>query len=252
MVLATVGATRVKNARSTESGVNVSDPERLISAVSGGVLALYGLKRRDWRGLTLALLGAELVRRGASGHCRVYSALGVSSADADEHPPQRAPGELVSIAATVDARKSIKIERSISIARPREELFAIWRDFTRLPDYIEDLESVTPTGNGQSHWVARIPGDKRVEWDSEMVNEIPGELIAWKTIGDPDVKHAGSVHFTNAPGGRETEMRIVVDYEPPGGRAGALLAAFARTFGQEPDSKIREGLRQFKARVEGS
>jgi uncharacterized membrane protein len=252
MVLATVGATRVKDARSTESGVNVSNPERLLSGVAGGVLALYGLKRRDWRGLTLALLGAELLRRGASGHCLVYSALGVSSADRDEHPPQRAPGELVSAAATVDARKSIKIERSISIARPREELFSMWRDFRRLPEYIEDLESVTPTGNGRSHWVARIPGDKRVEWDSEMVNEIPGELIAWKTVGDPDVKHAGSVHFTNAPGGRETEMRIVVDYEPPGGRAGALLAAFARTFGQEPDSKIREGLRQFKARVEES
>ncbi len=252
MVLATVGATRVQNARSTESGVNVSSPERLLSAVLGGVLALYGLNRRDWRGLTLALLGAELVRRGASGHCRVYSALGVSSADQDLHPPQRAPGELVSAAATVDARKAIKIEHSISIARPRDELFAIWRDFRRLPEYIEDLESVTSTGNGRSHWVARLPGEKRVEWDSEMVNEIPGELIAWKTVGDPDVKHAGSVHFTNAPGGRETEMRIVVDYEPPGGRAGALLAAFARTFGQEPDSKIREGLRQFKTRVEAS
>jgi uncharacterized membrane protein len=71
-----------------------------------------------------------------------------------------------------------------------------------LPEFVEDLELVTTMGNGRSHWVARLPGAKRVEWDSEMVNEIPGQLIAWKTVGDPDVKHAGSVHFTDASGAR--------------------------------------------------
>jgi uncharacterized membrane protein len=250
MVLATAGERRVDHDRSAHGGINVGDPERLVSAVAGGALALYGLKRRGWSGLSLAALGAELIRRGASGHCRVYGALGMSTATGGTRIEPRAPGEIVSDAATVDARKAIKIERSITIARPRAELFAIWRNFDRLPEFIPDLESVTTLGGGRSHWVARVPGGKRVEWDSEVINELPGELIAWKTVGEPDVAHAGSVHFTDSPGGRGTEMRIVLDYEPPGGKLGALLAAFTRLFGQAPDSKIQEDLRRFKMTVE--
>jgi len=250
MVLATAGARRVQDARSPRNGVNVSDPERVVSAISGGILALYGVQQRGWRGAGLALLGAELLRRGASGHCNVYYALGVSTADNDVHPEQRAPGEVVSAAATVNARRAVKIERSVTIARPRSEVYATWRDFERLPEFIQDLESVTTSGDGRSHWVAKVPGQKRVEWDSEIVNEIPGELIAWKTVGEPDVAHAGSVHFTDAPGGRGTEVRIVVDYEPPGGKVGALVAGVSRLFGQAPDSRIREDLRQFKMKLE--
>jgi uncharacterized membrane protein len=136
------------------------------------------------------------------------------------------------------------------IDRRREELFAIWRNFDRLPSFISELESVTSLGNGRSHWVAKLPGEKRVEWDAEIVNEIPGQLVAWKTIGDPDVAHAGSVHFTDAPSGRGTDMRIVLDYEPPGGRLGALVAAFTRHFGQDPDTKIRAELERFRVAVE--
>ena len=165
------------------------------------------------------------------------------------HIEPRARGEIVSNAATVDARKAIKIEERISIDRPREELFRVWRNFEQLPDYADDLESVTALGDGRSHWVARAPGGKRVEWDSEMVNEIPGELIAWKTVGDPDVAHAGSIHFRDLAAGT-TELRIIVDYEPPGGRLGSLLHAFTRVFGQSLEQKIRTDLENFKERVE--
>jgi len=161
----------------------------------------------------------------------------------------RAPGEIVSAAATVDARKAIKIEEHITIDRSRDELFRIWRNFEQLPKYADDLESVTAVGDGRTHWVARVPGGKRVEWDSEMVNEIPGELIAWKTVGNPDVAHAGSVHFRDAASGT-TDVRIVVDYEPPGGRLGALVHAFTKLFGQSPEQKIPGDLRKFKERVE--
>jgi uncharacterized membrane protein len=165
------------------------------------------------------------------------------------HIEPRSPGEIVSAAATVDARKAIKIEEIVTIELPRERLFRLWHDFERLPNYIDDLESVEALGDGRTHWVARIPNGRRVEWDSEMVNEIPGELIAWKTVGLPDVAHAGSVHFRDA--GRDaTEFRIVVDYEPPGGRLGTLARAFARLFGQSPEQKIRDDLRRFKDRVE--
>lgn len=165
------------------------------------------------------------------------------------HIEPRARGEIVSDAATVDARKAIKIEERIVIDRSRDELFRLWRNFEQLPNYVDELESVTALGDGRSHWVARAPGGNPVEWDSEMVNEIPGELIAWKTIGNPDVSHAGSVHFRELAGGT-TEVRIVVDYEPPGGRLGGLVHAFTKVFGQSPEQKIRGDLEKFKERVE--
>ena len=95
-----------------------------------------------------------------------------------------------------------------------------------------------------------MPGGKRVEWDAELVNDIPNELIAWKTVGHPDVAHAGSVHFDPAADTRATDMRFIIDYEPPAGRLGALVAAFTRLFGQSPESKIRADLQRFKERVE--
>ena len=254
MVLATTGERRVSHDRSANGGVNVSGPERLASLLAGGALAAFGFRRHDWRGVSATLLGAELIRRGATGHCVVYGALGVDSAhrgDGDTaRIPPRAPGEIVGNAATVDARNAIKVERSITIDRPRAELFAIWRDFERLPEFIPELESVARTGNGRSHWIARAPGGKRVEWDAEVINEIRGELVAWKTVGDPDIAHAGSVHFKDVVEGRSTEMRLVVDYEPPGGKLGAMLAAFTRLFGEAPDAKVREALRGFKEAVE--
>jgi uncharacterized membrane protein len=250
MVMATAGVTRVDDTHAGHDGINVGKPERVVSMLSGGALALLGLQRRGLGGLSLALLGAELVRRGATGHCRLYDAMGMSTATDDGTPAPRARGELVSDAATVDARRSIKIERSITIDKPRDAVYEIWRDFAGLASYFPDLESVTTLGNGRSHWVAIAPGGKRVEWDSELVNVIPGELIAWKTVGDSDISHAGSVHFKDAPGGRGTEMRVEVDYEPPGGRLGALLTKFAGVFHQSPDAKIREDLRRFKMQLE--
>jgi len=208
--------------------------------LSGGALALYGLRRRDLRGLALAGFGAALVRRGASGHCGVYGALGVSTAD-----------HLTGRAATVDARRAIKIERSITIDRPCDSLYAIWRDLERLPEYVEHLASVRRLGDGRAHWIARLSGDERIEWDSEIVNDVPGRLIAWKTVGQPDIAHAGSVHFTDAPGGGAV-MRVVIDYEPPGGRLGMLVAAFTRRFGRAPEGLIEDELRHFKTRVEAS
>ena len=113
---------------------------------------------------------------------------------------------------------------------------------------LDDLESVTDLGDGHSHWVALGPGNARVEWDSEIVNDIPGELIAWKTIGTPDIAHAGSVHFTARAGGRVTVVRLVMDYEPPGGRFSAFAAKF---IGESPDERVDADLRRLKSLLEG-
>lgn len=245
MVLATEGVTRVHGATDAD-GKNVGDGERVFSVVAGGALALAGARRRDLAGLGLALVGAALVRRGATGHCDVYQQLGVSTADG-RSVPRRAPGEIVSRAATVDARRAIKVERSVTVARPADELYALWRDFERLPRFMRHLVDVRNEDATHSHWVARLDGGKTVEWDSEIVNDIPGQLIAWKTVGDPDVAHAGSVHFTAAPGDRGTIVRVVLDYEPP---AAGMIASIARLFGHAPSQLVAEELRRFKRLAE--
>jgi uncharacterized membrane protein len=165
------------------------------------------------------------------------------------HPTktQRPAHDLASAAATVDARNAIKVERSVTVNAPREMLYAFWRDFTNHPRFLKYVESVRVLDDRRSHWTMVMPGGRRVEWDSEIVNDQLDELIAWKTVGASDVIHAGSVHFDEVPGGRVTRVRWVMDYEPPGGPSGHLMS---KVLGVSPEQLIDEDLRRFKLLME--
>jgi uncharacterized membrane protein len=216
--------------------VNVAPWERWASAVGGLAIALAGLRRRGVPGLLLAAAGAELMRRGATGHCRLYAALETGTAG-----PVRSP------VASVPHDQGIRVERAVTIQRPREELYRFWRRLENLPDFMEHLESVRDVGGGRSVWVARGPLGRRVEWEAEIVNERENELLAWRTVQGSDVDHAGSVQFRDAPGGRGTEVKVVMEYRPPAGKLGATVAGLA---GENPDRQVREDLRRFKQRME--
>ena len=226
---------------------NVARGERIGSVALGTALVGFGIRRRDPAGLVAALFGGYFIARGATGRCPVYQALGVStgSADAVLHSAER--DDVTGRAATVNARKAVKVERSVTIERPREELFAFWRNFENLPRFMEHLVSVRVDSPTRSHWIAKAPAGKSVEWDAEIVNEVPNEIIAWKSVEEPDVPNAGAVNFADAPGGRGTTVRVTLDYEPPAGRIGAILSHF---FSEEPDRQIREDLRKFKQLME--
>src|SRR5262245_46531696 len=86
-----------------ETDVNVSDPERWASSVSGGALAAYGLKKGGLGGLSLALLGGGLVYRGITGHCPVYEAVHLNTAT------EKGSG------ASVKHGEGIKVTRSVTI-----------------------------------------------------------------------------------------------------------------------------------------
>jgi uncharacterized membrane protein len=254
MVLATAGASRSLHAAYDDSADderatlhNVARPERIASVALGTALIALALRRRDASGVAAALLGGVFVHRGTTGNCMVYRTLGVSTESADallDRPRRR---DVTSRAATVNARKAIKVERSVTILRDRSELFAFWRNFENLPFFMEHLIAVRQDFDGRSHWVAKAPGGGTVEWDAVLVNEIPDELIAWKTVGDADVANAGSVRFSDAPSGRGTVVRVSFDFEPPAGRVGNLIA---RVFGEDPDRQVREDLRKFKQLME--
>jgi uncharacterized membrane protein len=216
------------------SAINVGDGERWLSMFGGSVLGLYGLSRRSLGGLALAAAGGALVWRGIRGHCNVYQTLGISTAA--EHGP----------ATSVPAGHGVKIEESITINKPASELFRFWRDFENLGRFMEHLESVRVEGN-RSHWIACGPLGTHFEWDAEIITERPNELIGWRSLPGSEIDAAGSVHFRELPGDRGTEVRVVLKYDPPAGKAGA---AVARLFGQSPQAQIREDLRRLKQYME--
>ena len=258
MVLAIAGPRRVgrtsSNAGEGRTGrgrltQNVAKPERIGSVALGVGLVGYGLRRRDPIGLIVALVGGALLRRGATGHCSVYQALGVSTGPADDVLDAPVHDDVTGRAATVNARKAVKVEHSVTIDRPRAELFAFWRNFENLPRFMDHLVSVRVDSRTRSHWTAKAPVGQTVEWDAEIVNEVPDSIIAWKSVGDPDVANAGAVNFSDAAGGQGTVVRVTLDYEPPGGKLGAMLS---HVINEEPDQQVRDDLRRFKQLMEST
>lgn len=143
--------------------------------------------------------------------------------------------------------RDVHIETSIAIDKSTEELYAFWRDFTNLPLFMKNLESVSQLDPTRSHWVAKGPAGARVEWDAEIYNEKENELIAWRSLENADVVNAGSVRFQAGPEGRGTFVRVTVNYNPPAGKLGTNLAAI---LGAEPARLIKEDLRRLKQTLE--
>lgn len=218
------------------SRVNVGRGERLFSAVVGGLLAAYGLKRRGRAGYGMAAVGAEMLYRSATGHCHAYSALGISTHD------ERTIGEPV----VINHDKAVEVRRSIDVARPREELFAVWRDFSKLPHFMTHLERVDVLSSTKSHWVTKAPIGMTVEWDAEIVGERANEWIAWQSVEPSQVPNNGTVMFRDAPSGG-TEIFVTLEAQPPAGKIGALVA---RMFGKSPDRQVRMALERFKEMAE--
>ncbi|HMJ91770.1 MAG TPA: SRPBCC family protein [Candidatus Acidoferrum sp.] len=147
---------------------------------------------------------------------------------------------------SVHGNKGTRVEKVVTINRRPEELFSFWRNFENLPRVMEHIESVECQDRRRSHWRLRWPKNKVVEWDAEIINEHPNELIAWRTLEGSDVQHAGSIRFTPAPGARGTEVKLAVEYET------SKFANFlAKVFRRSPEQQIEEDLRRFKQLMEG-
>lgn len=228
---------RAMKRQGMEQHTNVGGSERVVSALAGGLLAMWGMRRKGTLGYGAAALGAELLYRGVSGHCKAYSAMGISTQESRER------GQPLD----VDHGKSVDVRHSIRISRPREELYAIWRDFSTLPQFMEHLERVEVLTPTVSHWVTKGPAGTSVEWDAEIVDERHGEWIAWRSIEPAQVPNNGTVMFRETPGGG-TEVMVALEAQPPAGKLGDLVA---RMFGRSPDRQVRMALERFKEMAEG-
>ncbi len=218
------------------SRANIAESERLPSLVLGGCLTAFGLVQRTPASIALGALGAMMIYRGVTSHCPINSALGVNRAPADHNPD-----------AVIGHLEGIKVDKSVTIVKPQEELYGYWKNFENLPTFMDHLVAVTNLDNKRSHWVAKAPAGRTVEWDEEIINEVEKSVIAWKTTGDADITHAGAVTFKPAVGGRGTVVRVELEYKAPGGTVGALAA---KLFGEEPSIQVESDLRHFKQLME--
>jgi uncharacterized membrane protein len=201
--------------------------------------------------MDLALLGTEL-RSDTADRNRVAMAtaavLGVTVLDviAGRRLSEQSDGGARN-GAGATKRRGVHVTRSITVNRSPEEIYTFWRNFENLPRFMDHLESVRVLGERRSHWKAKAPAGTSVEWDAEILDDVPSQLISWRSTENADVPNAGSVHFVPAPGGRGTEVHVELQYNPPGGAVGA---AVAKLFGEEPGQQIGGDLRRFKQVIE--
>jgi uncharacterized membrane protein len=197
------------------------NPEKWITVVAGATLAAYGLTRRSLPGLAIAGLGGALIAAGfrqTNGNGRQKGEDNVS----------------------VPYGRGVRVEEAVTIDQTPEALYSFWRNFENLPRFMSHLVSVQVIDSRRSHWKAKGPAGTDVEWDAEIIHEEPNRLIGWRSIPGSEVDHAGSVHFTPAGDIGGTEVRVILRYDPPAGKLGAMVA---KAFGKDPGSEVREDLR---------
>ncbi|ABA24095.1 cyclase/dehydrase [Trichormus variabilis ATCC 29413] len=201
-----------------------SDTERWASLIGGGALVLLGLRQASLRGVLTALAGGGLIYQGATKQSTIQQA-------------QEAIG----------INKPIKVEKTVTINKPADELYRYWHNFENLPTFMKHLKSVKVYNEKRSHWIANAPLGNSVEWDADILEDRENEFISWASVEGADVENSGFVRFQKAPGDRGTEVKVVLEYNPPGG---ALAAVVAKLFGEEPEQQIGDELRRFKMLME--
>jgi uncharacterized membrane protein len=149
--------------------------------------------------------------------------------------------------ASLKSGEGEKMEKSVTINRSPDEIYAFWRQLENLPRFMQHIRSVTDLGNGISHWVVKTDQDRNLEWDAKLIEDKPGQMLSWQSLEGADLDNAGSVWFTPAGGGRGTVVKVSMKYSPPGGKLGALIAKF---FGDSAEKQMAEDLFRLKSLLE--
>ena len=189
----------------------------------------YGLSRRSVSGVAIAAAAAPLAYRGVTG---AWPGLANGASD-------------TRVALAGD--RGIHVRDAIRLEVPVEVVYGFWRRLENLPRFMTHVKQVTDLGGGRSHWVADGPAGTSVEWDAEIINEVPEKVIGWRSIAGSDIATAGSVHFSTVRQGRSTQVAVHLQYSAPGGAAARWLAW---ALGRDPAHMIREDLRRVKQLLE--
>lgn len=204
---------------------NVSPAERGASLLAGAYFLYDALAKEKKSGLE-AVLAGYLLYRGASGNCFVYNAIGKTKPD--------------------NRSRNVNIQIRQIVNKPREEVYAFWRNLENLPLFMEHLESVDNLNDSISVWEANIPGNMgTIRWKSEIVKERENELLGWQSLPGSSIENAGKVEFRDA--GDATELHVVISYHAPGGIPGESAA---RLLNPVFEDMVEEDIRNFKWFIE--
>ena len=197
--------------------------------------------------MDLALLGAGFAGRRTNRTRLAAAAAAVAGVTVVDALCAQRLTALSKLSMSTTADGTLRVRRRITINRPPDALYRFWRDFANAPRFMERVESVQQAGERRTHWRARGPAGVAIEWDSEVTDDRPNELIAWRALEGSAFRHSGSVRFEPAPAGRGTVVTVEMEYAPPGG---ALTAAAAKLIGYAPEQQLHEDLRRFKQLME--
>jgi uncharacterized membrane protein len=227
----TMNMTSILNKFTNEEKLNVGKTERYISIATGAFLFATGvknLKRKPVRSAFRIASGSAMLHRGLSGYCAVNEAIGRNSAKSTQSPT--------------------KIEETITVKSPREEVYNYWRKLENLPKFMKHLKTVQEIDSKKSHWEASLIGGMgTIKWDAKILSEQPGTLISWRSLRGAVVENMGNVRFVDGKDKNTTDIHVTISYQPPAGDIGQLAA---RLLNPAFESMIRADVRRFGEMVE--
>ena len=242
-----VGTTPRAGTRDLTRGVGLRELSAAAGLLARGSSPTWLWSRVAGDVMDLVLLGRAL-RNGDSWHRgrTVAATAAVAGLTAVDLLAARRSGSTAPSSGATSS-SDLELTAAVTVAKTPQEVYDFWRGLERLPSFMEHLQSVEWTGEGRTRWTASAPVKKSVSWDAELVEDVPGEVIAWRSLPGADVDNHGSVRLAAAPAGRGTEVRVHLRYAMPGGRAGALVARLA---GEDPHQQVEDDLRRFKQVIE--
>ncbi len=236
------------------SNLDLQDSNKLGKLAAGaGLILLGGMGRSSIVKLGFTLGGAALLFTTLTGRkvqplkkstspsrSPVRKARGVMREDQTlAHQRTRGGG--------VADQEGVKLVRSITVDRPREDVYRFWKDLQNLPHFMDHVESIHQIDDRHSHWIVRTPGGAATaEWYMEIINDHPDEMIAWQSMPGADLPNAGSVRFASGPEGG-TIVRVTLEYLQPTMAMGVAAAAI---LGDQPDQQLTEDLGRMKVLLE--
>lgn len=133
------------------------------------------------------------------------------------------------------------VTETVDVEVPARTAYNQWTQFSEFPQFMEGVEEVVQIDDRRNHWTTKIAGVRR-EFDTEIVDQLPDERIAWRTISG-DIQQMGMVRF-QALDATHTRVELVMDVE-----AGGMAEKAADSMGMI-DRRVKGDMQRFKEYIE--
>ncbi len=140
-----------------------------------------------------------------------------------------------------------RVEVAITVFRPVDVVYSFWRDFKNIPKFMTHVRQIDVGTEGRLRWHWRTLAGIEMEWESEIIEDLPDKRLSWRTVPGSTVQHAGSVWFKPALQGEATEVYLRLMYRIPGGK---IVKSLAELFGEAPEQILKDDLRRLRCLIE--